>query len=102
MSPVGEVRSGEEIQEALRAFVARWKDYWGSERSEAQTFLNELFVCYGTNRLDVGARFEEFQSSALGDAGYLDLLWPEVLIAEMKRPQRTATLAQAREQVETY
>jgi len=86
VTAAGGVRSGEEIQEALRGFVTRWKDYRKTERSEAQTFLNELFECYGPNRLDAGARFEEFQSSAVGKAGFLDLLWPEVLIAEMKRP----------------
>jgi len=32
-------RSGEEIQRALRSFVGRWREYTGSERAEAQTFL---------------------------------------------------------------
>jgi hypothetical protein len=49
--------SGREIQEALDAFVARWRDYDGTERAEAQTFLNELFACYGSDRAAVGARF---------------------------------------------
>ena len=31
------MRSGEEIQTALRKFVKRWGDYSGSERGEAQT-----------------------------------------------------------------
>lgn len=34
--------SGEEIQHALRGFVDTWRDYSGSEKSEAQTFLNQL------------------------------------------------------------
>ncbi len=38
--------SGEEIKDALRMFVTRWKDYSGTERSEAQTFLKELFDAY--------------------------------------------------------
>ncbi len=87
-APTGSPRSGEEIQTALQAFVARWKDYAGTERSEAQTFLNELFGCYGTSRIDVGAKFEDFQASASG-SGFMDLHWAEVVITEMKRPSRS-------------
>ena len=103
MTPVagGSPRSGEEIQAALRAFVVRWKDYSGTERSEAQTFLNELFACYGTSRLDVGARFEDFQASASG-SGFMDLHWPEVVIIEMKRPSRGNQLSRAQAQVMDY
>ena len=103
MTPVtgGSPRSGEEIQAALRAFVVRWKDYGGTERSEAQTFLNELFACYGTSRLDVGARFEDFQASASG-SGFMDLHWPEVVIIEMKRPSRGNQLSRAQTQVMDY
>lgn len=90
------MRSGEEIQRALRAFSVRWASYSGSEKSEAQTFLNELFECYGSNRLDVGARFEDFVSSA----GFMDLHWPEVCIVEMKRPG--TPVDKAREQVKRY
>ncbi len=103
MTPVagGSPRSGEEIQAALRAFVVRWKDYSGTERSEAQTFLNELFACYGTSRLDVGARFEDIQASASG-SGFMDLHWPEVVIIEMKRPSRGNQLSRAQTQVMDY
>lgn len=50
------MRSGQEIQQALRAFVARWKDYEGGEKGEAQTFLTELFHAYGTDRVEAGAQ----------------------------------------------
>ena len=53
--------TGEEIRAALTAFAARWSVYEGSERAEAQTFLNELFECYGTRRSDV-ADFEHAQA----------------------------------------
>lgn len=76
------MRSGAEIEAALRAFVKRWSGYAGSERSEAQTFLNELFAAYGTDRLEAGALFEDFKSSA----GFMDLHWPGHLIIEMKKP----------------
>ena len=94
----GVPRSGEEIQAALAAFVTRWKSYQGSERAEAQTFLNELFTCYGTDRNAVGAKLEDFKSSA----GFMDLHWPQVCIIEMKRPSRAGTLSQAREQIMRY
>ncbi|MDE0572005.1 hypothetical protein ON058_01070 [Demequina sp. B12] len=76
------MRSGAEVEQALGAFVKRWKDYSGSERSEAQTFLNELFAAYGTDRREAGALFEDFKSSA----GFMDLHWPGELIVEMKAP----------------
>lgn len=53
--------TGEEIQRRLVDFGRRWSLYDGSERAEAQTFLNELFACYGTNRHDAGASFEAAQ-----------------------------------------
>ena len=56
--------SGEEIRARLSVFAAHWSVYDGSERSEAQTFLNELFECYGTHRQNV-ARFEAAASRAL-------------------------------------
>jgi hypothetical protein len=91
-------RSGQEIQAALQRFAASWADYAGTERAEAQTFLNELFACYGTDRKAVGARFEDFKTSA----GFMDLHWPEVCIVEMKAPSRAATLHDARDQVFRY
>ena len=76
------VRSGAELQRALTEFVRRWSGYSGSERAEAQTFLNELFAAYGSDRQSVGARFEDFRSSA----GFMDLHWPGIMIVEMKAP----------------
>jgi hypothetical protein len=90
------VRTGAEIKLALDAFVARWSGYGGTERAEAQTFLNDLFACYGSDRKDVGARFEEFRTSS----GFMDLFWPEVLIVEMKHPKQP--LERAAEQRDRY
>ena len=89
-------RSGPEIQSALQKFAGKWQYYSGSEKAEAQTFLNELFACYGSDRLEVGAKFEDFKSSA----GFMDLHWPEVCIFEMKKPSKN--LESAREQVKKY
>lgn len=90
------VLSGAEIQTNLKAFAGKWESYRGTERAEAQTFLNELFEAYGLNRFDSGARFEDFKSSA----GFMDLHWPSVCIVEMKRPG--TELQTARDQVHRY
>jgi len=47
--------SGEEIRRRLREFAAAWGGYAGTERSEAQTFLNGLLECYGTDRCTTGS-----------------------------------------------
>ena len=90
------MQSGPEIQEALRRFVTKWAGYTGSEKAEAQTFLNELFACYGSDRSAVGALFEDFTSSA----GFMDLHWPGILIVEMKAPQ--VALDKAKDQRQRY
>lgn len=91
------LRSGEEIQEALRSLVGRWDDYVGTERAEAQTFLNELFAAYGADRREV-ARFEDPQ----GSGGIVDCLYPGVAIIEMKRPNEANRLAEHRPQALEY
>ncbi|WP_431885135.1 DNA methyltransferase [Micromonospora wenchangensis] len=92
------MRSGEQIRAALVKFVERWRFYAGTERSEAQTFLNELFECYGRNRKDAGALFEDSHSST----GIMDLHLPGLLIVEMKAPKEGDRLAQHRKQALDY
>jgi hypothetical protein len=92
------MRSGEEIQSALRKFVARWCEYSDSERSEAQTFLNELVACYGADRKAVGARFEDAHTAT----GIMDMYWPSVCIVEMKAPHRADKLSEHRKQALDY
>ena len=89
--------TGEEIKRRLVDFARRWSLYAGSERAEAQTFLNELFACYGTSRLDVGARFEEPQAGR-----FLDLIWERRCLIEMKRPSEAPRLARHRDQAFRY
>jgi len=89
--------TGEEIQRRLVEFGQRWSLYNGSERAEAQTFVNELFACYGQDRLAVGARFEEPQAGR-----FVDLLWPRVCLIEMKRPSEASNLASHRDQALDY
>lgn len=88
--------TGEEIRRRLQVFAARWSVYERSERAEAQTFLNELFACYGTDRQAV-ATFEEPQAGR-----FLDLLWPRTVIIEMKAPSEAARLDRHRPQALAY
>lgn len=90
--------TGEETHRRLAEFAARWGGYKGSERSEAQTFLNELLDCFGTSRREAGARFEESTRSG----GFMDMVWPRVCIFEMKRPSEADRLDRHREQAMSY
>lgn len=93
-------KSGEEIRDALASFVNRWKDYNGTERAEAQTFLNELFEAYGNPRKTDGetvAKFEEVQ-----EGGIVDLIYPDHVIIEMKAPSEAKHLDRHREQALKY
>ncbi|HET9970333.1 MAG TPA: DNA methyltransferase [Streptosporangiaceae bacterium] len=92
------MRSGEEIQSALRKFVTRWRDYAGSERGEAQTYLNELIACYGTDRKEAGAEFEDAHTAD----GIMDMYWPDVCIVEMKAPSQAGKLPEHRKQALDY
>lgn len=89
--------SDEEIRLRLTQFAADWGGYQGTERSEAQTFCNELLACYGTERKQV-ANFEE----RTGAGGFIDMIWPEVCLVEMKRPTEADRLADHREQALNY
>jgi hypothetical protein len=89
--------SGDEIRRRLAEFAANWGGYQGTERSEAQTFLNELLASYGAERRAAGARFEEKTGG-----GFMDLFWPGVCIIEMKRPSEAKRLADHREQMLRY
>jgi hypothetical protein len=90
--------SPEEIRGELKELAVRWAGYRGSERAEAQTFLNELLACYGTDRRAIGASFEESTRSG----GFMDMIWPRVCIVEMKRPSEAGRLEQHRKQAISY
>lgn len=90
--------SGEQIQANLHAFAKRWATYSGTERAEAQTYLNELFEAYGQNRLDAGAQFEDPQPGG----GIVDLIYPGQVIVEMKAPAEAPKLETHRKQALDY
>jgi hypothetical protein len=88
--------TGEEIRARLTRFAARWGvGDWG-ERKEAQTFLNELFDCYGMDRREV-AEFEHYESG-----GFFDLVWPGTCLIEMKASSEKDRLSQHRVQALGY
>lgn len=88
--------TGEEIRANLTRFVARWSVRDGYERGEAQTFLTELFECYGQRLSDV-AEFERFQ-----EGGFVDLIWPRICIVEMKSASEAKHLSKHRDQALNY
>lgn len=91
------MRSGEEIRNALKSFANRWRDYSGSERGGAQTFLDELLRCYGTDRKEVA----EFEDAHTAD-GIMDMHWPGSSIVEMKAPREAERLPAHRKQALDY
>jgi hypothetical protein len=59
----------------------------GSEKSEAQTFLDRFFQSFGHGGvLEAGARYEEVikNSSKTGKTGFADLVWDGRILIEMK------------------
>lgn len=86
----------EEIRVRLAEFASRWSVWDRSEREGAQTFLNELFACYGSDRSEV-ARFEYHQ-----DGKFLDCIWPRNCIIEMKAPGEAKRLSKHRAQALAY
>ena len=75
----------ENIEERLRDFVSYVeKNLNGYEKGEAQLFLERLFKSFGNKGVkEAGAEFEA-QVKIDGKTKYIDLLWPEVVLIEMK------------------
>ena len=74
--------SWNEIRNGAIQFVREW-DGVTSESAEAQSFWNEFLNVFGVPRRRV-ATFEHQVEKAGGKAGYIDLFWPGVMIAEHK------------------
>ncbi len=88
--------SEERIRANLAAFAARWGGREWGERQNAQTFLNELFACFGTDRREV-AEFERYEAGE-----FYDLLWPGHCLIEMKSTSEKDRLSVHREQALRY
>lgn len=77
-------RSRNDIRDAARRFALDWSgDFY--ERGEAQSFWTEFLEVFGVQRRRVNAAFERHaRRSSTGGAGFIDLLWPGMLLAEHK------------------
>ena len=71
-----------DIRTKASVFAHEWKDAY-YEKGEAQTFYNEFFDVFGRRRRDVGL-FEQYVKKLHNESGYIDLFWPNTLIAEHK------------------
>jgi len=67
------VKSWHEIRKAATAFSKRWKNAY-DEKSQAQSFLKELFVVFGVDTVVFNA-FEHRVKFTDGSQGYADCFW---------------------------
>ena len=74
--------SWNEIRRAATAFSKRWKNAF-DEKSQAQSFLKELFAVFGVDAVTV-ATFEHRVKFADGAQGFIDCFWPGRVLVEMK------------------
>lgn len=74
--------SWNEIRANAIAFSKEWATE-SSEDAEAKTFWDEFFRVFGVPRRRV-AVYEKLVAKAEGKAGFIDLFWPKVMIAEHK------------------
>jgi len=92
--------SRNDIRDAAVGFAHAWHDE-SRERGEAQTFWTEFLQVFGIERRRVNAAFERHaRRTSTGGIGFIDLLWPGMLLAEHK--SRGASLDQAMEQALDY
>jgi hypothetical protein len=74
--------SWNEIRHNAIAFSKEWQGV-KSEQAEKQTFWNEFFNVFGVRRRVV-ATFEEPVKKISGKYGFIDLIWPGVVLVEHK------------------
>lgn len=74
------------LKDNLSEFVVWCQDYLsGSERSDAQIFLNRLFIAFGHDGLrEAGAVLEQRIHKEKGRTGFADLVWRPIVLIEMK------------------
>lgn len=74
--------SWNEIRARAIAFSKEWKDET-SEDAEAKSFWDEFFHVFGVRRRRVGS-FEKAVKKPGGRQGFIDFLWPGVMLVEHK------------------
>lgn len=90
--------SWNEIRNRSLDFSREWA-LASSESADAKSFWDAFFHVFGVKRQRVAA-FEHYVKSRGGDPGFVDLLWPGVLIAEHK--SRGKDLNRAYDQAMNY
>src|SRR4051812_17752923 len=76
--------SRNDIRLAASRFSAAW-ELETRERGEAQTFWTEFLALFGVERRRANAAFERHaRRKSTGGVGFIDLLWPGMLLAEQK------------------
>jgi hypothetical protein len=92
--------SRNDIRESAIRFARSWHEE-SRERGEAQTFWTEFLQIFGIERRRVHAAFERHTGrTSTGRGGFIDLLWPGMLLAEHK--SRGASLDAAMDQALDY
>jgi N-6 DNA Methylase len=92
--------SPNDIRHAAARFAHDWHEE-ASERGESQAFWTDFLQVFGVQRRRVNAAFERHaRRSSTGRGGFIDLLWPTMLLAEHK--SRGADLEQAMAQALDY
>lgn len=74
--------SWNEIKHRAITFAKEWKDET-REDAEAKSFWDDFFNVFGQKRRHL-ASYEDAVKKLSGDWGYIDLLWPGVMLAEHK------------------
>ena len=90
--------STNELRVRASQFAKKWADA-AYEKGETQTFYNEFFAIFGVERRVVG-RYEEHVKKLNDKTGFIDLLWPKVLLVEQKSAGRD--LNKAKDQAGEY
>ena len=85
--------SWNEIRQRAIAFSKEWKDE-SREHAEAKSFWDEFFVVFGIRRRVV-ASFEEPVKTLKGTYSFIDLFWPNVVLAEHKSRGKNLGRAQS-------
>lgn len=72
-----------EIRARVDHLVTEWSTE-SYEKGEAQSFWTEFLDCFGVSRRRWATFERNARRSSTGGAGYIDMFWPNVLIAEAK------------------
>jgi hypothetical protein len=72
-----------EIRTRVDTFVAEWSKET-SEKGEAQSFWTDFLDCFGVSRRRVATFERNARRASTGGGGFIDMFWPNVVIAEAK------------------